>query len=46
MLVVRLTGTPSTVLCMRGVDRLYMGERVATGRTSTQNVPERNIRGQ
>jgi hypothetical protein len=44
--VVRLTGTPSTELCMRGVDRLYRGERVATSRTSTYNVPERNIRGQ
>jgi hypothetical protein len=28
---------------MRGVDRLYKGERVATSRTSTQNVPERNL---
>ncbi len=46
MLVVQLTGTPSTELCMRVVDRLYMGEKVATSRISTQNVPERNIRGQ
>ncbi len=46
MLVVRFTGTPSTELCMQGVDRLYRGERVATSRTSTQNVPERNIKGQ
>jgi hypothetical protein len=30
-----LYGTPSTELCMRGVDRLYKGERVATSRTST-----------
>ncbi len=44
--IVRLTSTPSTELCMRGVDRLYKGERVATSRTSTENVPERNIRGQ
>jgi hypothetical protein len=28
-------------LCMRGVDRLYRGKRVATSRTSTENVPER-----
>ncbi len=33
--VVRLIGMPSTELCMRGVDRLYRGERVATSRTST-----------
>jgi len=46
VLVVRLTGTPGTELCMRGVDMLYRGERVATSRTSTHNVPERNIRGQ
>jgi len=35
VLVVRLIGTSSTELCMQGVDRLYMGERVATSRTST-----------
>jgi len=45
VLVVRLIGTPSTELCMRGVDKLYMGERVATSRASAQNVPKRNIRG-
>ncbi len=28
MLVVRLTGMPSTELCMRGVDKLYRGERL------------------
>jgi len=44
--VVRLTGTPNTELCMRGVDKLYRGERVATSRASAHNVLERNIRGQ
>jgi hypothetical protein len=33
--VVRLTGMPSTELCMRGVDKLYRGKRVATSRTIT-----------
>jgi hypothetical protein len=44
--IARLTGMPNPEPCMRGVDKLYRGERVATSRTSTQNVPERNIGGQ
>jgi len=44
--VVQLTDTPNTELCMWGVDKVYRGERVATSRVSTLNVPERNIRGQ
>ncbi len=43
VLVARLTDTPNTEPRLRGVDRLYRGERVAT---STQNVRERNIGGQ
>jgi hypothetical protein len=44
--VARLIGTPNTEPRLRGVDKLYRGERVATSRTSTQNVRERNIGGQ
>jgi hypothetical protein len=44
--VARLIGTPNTKPRLRGVDRSYRGERVATSRTSTQNVRERNIGGQ
>jgi hypothetical protein len=40
--VARFTGTPNTEPRLQGVDKSYMGERVAT---STQNVRERNIGG-